>query len=402
VSLGDQGVEADGASSPAAISADGRYVAFASTASNLVGGDTNLSSDVFLRDRPHGVTTRVSLAQGGLPANGGSFSPSISADGRLVAFSSDATNLVLGDTNGVADVFVRDVLAGTTRRVSAGTTREQANGRSLHPVLTPDGRFLVFASLATNLVLHDTNGHEDLFVHDLLSEKTQLVSVDSDGLQDTKDSSGPASISADGRRVAFHSFARFSPPDNDRNLDVYVRDLQAGTTELVTISTKGLKANSGGGAPSLSASGDRVVFASSASNLVPEDTNGASDLFLRDLASGTTTRVSLTSRSEQCSGSSSSGLLSADGNFLVFSSDATNLTPGTSVPHVFLRDLESGWTLRLSASSRGTLANDASFAHAISANGRHIVFGSGADNLIRDDQNGAWDLFVSSLGKVRH
>lgn len=175
VSVSSSGAQGFRSSEGAALSGEGRYVAFASLARNLVPGDTNLVEDVFVRDRLAGVTSRVSVGPGGRQANGASSIPSISADGRYVAFMSDASNLVAGDTNHAADIFVRDRVAGTTRRVSIGQGGQQANGASSFPALSGDGLHVAFQSAASNLVPGDTNGTFDIFVRDLLAGTTQRV-----------------------------------------------------------------------------------------------------------------------------------------------------------------------------------------------------------------------------------
>src|SRR5439155_1129649 len=209
VSVSSAGAEANGTSFAPAISADGRFVAFPSEATNLVPGDTNGATDVLVRDRRTGTTERVSVSSAGAEANGTSFTPAISADGRLVAFASEADDLVIGDTNQAFDVFVHDGMTGTTERVSVDSTGAQANAASIEhfcPALSADGRFVAFESDATNLVPVDTNAATDVFVRDRLTATTDRVSVDSTGAQANDRSDFPA-ISADGSVVAFVSTA---------------------------------------------------------------------------------------------------------------------------------------------------------------------------------------------------
>ena len=206
VSVASNGGQADSSSVNPAVSADGRFVAFESDASNLVGGDTNGLNDIFVHDRQTGTTERVSVATGGTEANGVSYTPAISADGRFVAFYSNATNLVGGDTNGTSDVFVHDRQTGTTERVSVATGGAEANGGSSTAAISADGRFVAFHSDATNLVSGDTNGARDIFVHDRQTGTTERVSVATGGAQANSGSANPA-ISADGRFVAFYSVA---------------------------------------------------------------------------------------------------------------------------------------------------------------------------------------------------
>ena len=205
-----------------AISADGRYVAFVSYATNLVPGDTNNALDVFVRDRQRGTTRRVDVASSGAQSNGtAGYGVSMSADGRYVAFSSDATNLVPGDTNGNGDVFVRDLVNGTTRRVSLSSTGGQGNSLSSEARISGDGRNVAFDSGADNLVPGDTNVEADVFVRNLLAHTTRRVSVTSNGQQADFASIFPL-ISYSGRHVAFLTWAQLAKEDTNRRLDVYV------------------------------------------------------------------------------------------------------------------------------------------------------------------------------------
>jgi Tol biopolymer transport system component len=206
VSLDSTGTQANGWSTYSAISADGRSVAFRSSASNLVVDDTNDLDDIFVHDRQTGATERVSVDSTGAQANDYSLVPAISADGRYVAFASFASNLVAGDNNGILDVFVNDRQTGATERVSVDSTGAQANGWSDYTAISADGRYVAFGSIANNLVAGDTNGPIDIFVHDRQTRATERVSVDSTGAQANDYSVDPA-ISADGRSVAFGSIA---------------------------------------------------------------------------------------------------------------------------------------------------------------------------------------------------
>jgi Tol biopolymer transport system component len=223
VSLGPNGGQGNGFSEGAGISADARFVGFVSEASNLVEGDTNKKRDVFIRDRRLRTTERVSVATGGAQANDDSNSGFLSDDGRIVAFDSLASNLVEGDHNGKIDVFVRDRQAGTTTRISLGRDGGDANGDSHVTSLSPDGRFVVFQSDASNLVAGDGNGVRDVFVHARQTRTTERASVSSKGVGGDK-ASGDGAISADGRVVAFFSDAdNLVPRDADGIGDVFVR-----------------------------------------------------------------------------------------------------------------------------------------------------------------------------------
>ena len=276
------------------ISADGRFVAFESDANNLV-WDTNNSADIFVRDTFTKTITRVSVDSAGNQAIGGSVSPSISADGRFVAFESAANNLVPGDTNNSTDIFVRDTIANTTILVSLDSAGNQTKfNSSSNPTISADGRFVAFQSDAFNLVPGDTNNRSDIFVRDLSTNTTTRVSVDSTGNQANGGSAEP-SISADGRFVAFQSDAFNLVPENTPSgSDIFVRDRFTNATTLVSIGL-GNEANDYSFSPSISADGRFVAFISRASNLVPGDTNNNNDIFVRDLLTSTTILVPIDS-----------------------------------------------------------------------------------------------------------
>lgn len=289
VSRGIDG-EPNGASTAPRISADGRFVVFQSFASNLDDDDANGRSDVFLFDRGTGTTTRVSHAPDGAEADGASFTPAISGNGRVVAFASAATNLVAGDTNRFADIFVHDTRSGTTVRASVRSDGRQADGTSFLPDLTFDGDLVAFKSDAANLVPADSNGRTDVFVHVLASGATERVSVDSFGNQ-ADGLSGAPKISADGGYVAFPSFAsNLDPDDGNRASDLFVFDRTAerengtfGALRRVSVERKDLEAPTGNVSelqPALSGDGRFVAFASEAANLVPFDINNLSDVFV--------------------------------------------------------------------------------------------------------------------------
>jgi Putative binding domain, N-terminal/WD40-like Beta Propeller Repeat len=282
VSNGSGGEQANGASGSPAISADGRWVAFQSDASNLVDGDTNAATDVFLYDLVLATTTRVSVGTSGAQGNGASEAPTISADGRWVAFDSWASNLVLGDTNGDPDVFIYDRQAGTTTRVSVGSGGTQANDATGASAMSADGRWVAFRSVANNLVPGDTNFWSDVFVHDRQTGTTTRVSVGPGGLQPNGFSDFPV-ISADGRWVGFESFAHnLVANDTNDTADVFVHDRQTGATTLVSLGTSGTQGNGLSQHATISADGRLVAFESRASNLVSDDTNAAPDVFVRD------------------------------------------------------------------------------------------------------------------------
>jgi Tol biopolymer transport system component len=336
VSVDSNGVAANQDCDYASISADGRFVAFASYADNLIAVDHNGAMDVFVHDRDpdgngvfdegNGVTTRASERAGGGGGDDMSYWPSLSADGRLVAFTSFATNLVNGDTNLSADVFVRDLVAGTITRVSVDSNGAEADGGSYAPSLSRDGRWVGFQSDATNLVAGDTNGCSDVFVHDLTTGATVRASVSTSGVQGNRASSYP-SICGDGSRIAFQSAAgNFSKIDQKNgSADVFLHDFAAGTTELSSVDSSGAAANDASFYPLISEDGKTVAFSSDATNLSANDADGAYDVFVRDLAVGTTAIVSQTAW--LASAEALPSALSGDGRFVLFWSDSADLVP---------------------------------------------------------------------------
>jgi Tol biopolymer transport system component len=342
-----------GGSTAGGISANGRYVVFQSDASNLVAGDTNGSPDVFLHDRTTGATTRVSVNSSGRQANGPSGFSTISADGRYVAFQSLASNLVKGDTNHMWDVFVRDLATGKTTRVSLNSRGRQARCNlsyceSTDPALSAHGRYVAFESSATNLVPHDTNRLGDVFVRDRWTGKTTRVSVDSHGRQGggdrTNNGSNAPAISANGRYVAFHSAdSNLVPGDTNGVFDIFVHDRRTGRTMRVSVGDHGAQANAESlGPASISADGRYVAFASLASNLVSGDANEITDVFVRDLSAGRTILASMGNDGSQGDDGSWPGgvAFSAANRYLAFSSWASNLVAGDTniAPDAFVRD----------------------------------------------------------------
>ena len=286
VSVDSLGVQGNDSSSWPSMSADGRFMAFNSGATNLVPGDTNGDHDIFVHDRQTGVTELVSVNSLGVQGNDESDYPSISADGRCVAFISDATNFVSGGFPW-GQIYVHDRQTGVTETVSLDSLGVQGNDECGGIAsLSADARYVAFESKATNLVPGDTNWDSDVFVHDRQTGVTELVSVDAFGEQGVRYSVGP-SLSADGRYVAFGSNAA-NLIHNDSNLetDTFVHDRLTGVTERVSVDSLGGQGNDFSGSPSISADGRHVAFYSEATNLVPGDTNGATDIFVHDRWNG--------------------------------------------------------------------------------------------------------------------
>ena len=397
VSISSVGIQADGDSEEPSISSDGFMVAFISEATNLVPGDTNDAQDVFVHDLATGITERVSVASAGTQGDDDAFSLSLSSNGSFVAFGSYAANLVAGDTNDVIDVFVHDRDTGTTTRVSVATDGTQANDESFSPAISSSGRFVAFRSDATNLVANDTNNNSDIFVRDRNLGTTRRVSVDSDGDQANGDSILPA-ISADGRFVAFSSEASNLVGGDTNNLsDIFVHDRQNDKTVLIVGPSE---FNTGSGiiivAPSISPDGGFVGLRSNADDLVPGDTNNSFDTFLIARDTLIAERTSVSSSEVEGNSDSSRPSISTNNRYVVFSSNATNLVSNdiNGFEDVFVRDRDQGRTRRVSLTFDGLEGDNRSFSAVISADGQWVAFTSAAENLVANDTNGFLDIFV--------
>jgi Tol biopolymer transport system component len=379
-------------------SADGRFVAFYSYADNLVPGDTNGATDVFLKDLQTGALERISVASNGSQPDGDSFDPSVSASGRYIAFTSAGTNLVPGDTNNSYDVYVRDRLLGTTEMASVDSNGQEGDNASYNSMISPDGRYVVFQSRSTNLVPGDTNGAFDVFVHDRQTGQTVRASVDSNGAEAVGGDSVIPSISADGRYVVFESQAtNLVPGDTNGVSDIFVRDLVAGTTERVSIDSSGGQGDGDSVFACMSSDGRFIEFESAATNLVAGDTNGVTDAFVRDRLLGTTERVSVGPGGAEANGASTHTSISDDGRYASFESAATNLVAGDTngTLDVFVRDRQTGTTERVSVASGGGqgLGGDSNLG-SLSPDGRFVVITSYAITLVPGDTNGNWDVFL--------
>ncbi|MBF0124962.1 MAG: DUF4347 domain-containing protein, partial [Magnetococcales bacterium] len=496
----------NGTSFLTSISPDGRFVAFWSLASNRVAGDTNDTWDAFVYDTTLGQTSRISVASSGAQGNGPSWNPYLSADGRFVAFHSDATNLVSGDTNGVSDVFIRDSATGITSRVSVSSAGTQSNGGSNGASISADGRFVTFISSASNLVSGDTNGAADVFIYNTVTKQTEIISVSASGIPGNGGSSS-AVISADGRFVVLSSSASnlvsgdsnnssdvfivalsgvsvtpynldladaddngvnsdnvtdrisgltisgnggmsgstlvlFDDRDNDWSIDSgealvttsvtgaswsadvslaigmhAIRATQTDSTgnssaasaalnldivaggvssqisiQRVSVASDGTQGNGPSDVPRITADGRFVVFCSNANNLVSGDTNDALDVFVHDRVTGTTNRIPAANNN----GNFSQPSISADGRYVAFVSDASNLVPSDTngAGDVFIYDRTNQTTQRVSIASNGTQGNSSSYNAAISADGQFVTFTSAASNLVSGDTNNCPDIFV--------
>jgi archaellum component FlaF (FlaF/FlaG flagellin family) len=399
ISIASDGAQGNDDSDYSAVSDDGRYVAFDSYASNLVPEDSTPGRDIFVHDRQTGEITLVSINSDSVQANDESYFPAISGDGRYVVFTSFATNLVSGDTNGKRDIFLHDRQTGATERVSVASDGTQGNNYSSDPAVSNDGCYVVFSSWASNLVPDDSNLSQDIFIHDCQTGATERVSIASDVTQANSSSFRPA-ITADGRYVAFESNAsNLVSGDTNGRTDVFVHDRQTGKTTLVSVASDGTQGNSDSGTPALSTDGRYVIFRSWATNLVPNDTNNMGDVFVHDRQTGKTTLVSVASDGTQANRHSYSRSITFDGRYVVFYSDADNLVPGDTngSDDIFVHDRLTGMTERVSVAPGGSQTNDDSNHPTISANGRFVTFTSYASNLAPGDTNGSADIFVKDL-----
>ncbi|MCK5054224.1 MAG: PD40 domain-containing protein, partial [Anaerolineales bacterium] len=398
VSISSTGSEGNQLSQTPSINIDGQIIVFASEASNLVDGDSNGVQDIFLHDWLAGTTERVSLNVHGEEADGASAWPEISTDGLSVVFTSTATNLIDGDTNGVEDVFVVDLQSGAVERVSNPVVGGQANVASSQPAISGDGRFVAFVSPATNLVPGATTGLEEIYLYDRADGSLQWVSTPLSGSVNDGLSGEPA-ISADGNWIAFSSnSAQLVAGDTLGMRDIFLWNRASRAIERVSVTQAGYQADSLSYVPALSADGRFIAFRSHASNLVAGDTNNMGDIFLRDRLNGTMQRVNLSSSGEQAlGGPSDEPAISADGRFIVFRSMATNLVPNDTNGgrDIFVRDMQ-GTTTRVSVDSYAVESNGGSYSPVISADGAAIAFYSDANNLdlVRADDNGTADVFA--------
>jgi Tol biopolymer transport system component len=388
-------VDGNGASLDPAMTPDARFVAFASDASDLVRNDTNGVTDVFVRDRLRGSTERISVDSAEHEAHGASYDPAISADGRFVVFTSDAEDLVPGDTNHWSDVFLRDRLRGLTVRVSVSSSGGQGSEGSFSPAISGDGQLVAFVSQAPDLVSGDGNFSWDVFVRDLAAGTTERVSVDPSGLDADSGSFDPC-LSFDGNLVVFASLAsNLVAGDTNAYSDIFLRDRALGTTQRLTRGLGGGQTNQNSSRPCISDDGQVVAFESRAGNIVLGDLNFCTDVFVLTRTTGQFVRVSVDSTGFEAKSACGSPSLAASGRWVAFCSAASNLVPDDTngVDDVFVHDMETRMTLRASVAAGGGESNDASGEPSVSSNGDNVAFSSFANNLVPKDHNQQQDVF---------
>jgi len=387
------------------ISGNGQFAVFPMYPYYLDPNDMQKWWDIFVYDRGTSQAIKVSVSSSGVPSNGGSEDPAISADGQIVVFASGASNLVPNDTEGEKDIFVHNRVTGETTRVSVSSTGVAANNESFYPAISADGQVVAFVSEATNLVASDTNYAEDVFVYDFNTKQTTRVSVSSQGNQSNYNNEfyNIPSLSADGRYVAFISTAaNLAIDDTNRSIDVFVHDRQTGQTERVSVSSTGEEGNGDSYTTSISADGQLVTFASEATNFIEADTNGAYDVFVHDRQTDQTTLVSISSSGEQGNKHYAHALydqpqISSNGRYVVFTSESTNLVANDTngKEDVFVHDRQAGQTIRVSVSSTEAQSDGHSDSPSISADGQVIAFTSEATNLVIGEEDGNFpDMFV--------
>jgi Tol biopolymer transport system component len=396
-SVSTAGVQGNDDSVTPSISFDGRYLAFASIATNLTSGDSNGRQDIFWRDR-QGSTLLMSVGTLGETANLPCTNPVISGDGRWVAFLSSSNSLVPTDANNAPDIFLADSQSPGVVLVTVDSFGVQANGYSRYPAISGDGRYVAFSSDSTNLVPADTNNYSDIFVRDTIAGTTIRISFDSVGSQsDSSSGQYGIAISGNGNIVAFSSEAHFGQPGaTDTWTDIFVRDVQAGQTTFVSASSEGVPGNAYSRFPSISEDGRYVAFQSAASNLVSDDTNGVDDVFVHDMQTSQTFRVSLDSNGVEGNGASGHPAISPDGRIVTFDSVASNLVSDDTngVSDAFLRDIGAQMTRRVSVSTSGLQSDGPSFNPSVARFGRQVAFESSGTNIVTPDGNLSPDIFV--------
>lgn len=437
VSTDSAGRQANGKSSyTISVSKDGNYVAFSSEASNLVQEATNGKKDVFVKDTKSGSIINVSTDSSGNPGNGDSDHPSISADGRYVAFDSNATNLVPGDTNqckhynsstgnydnwttNCQDVFVKDTKTGSITRVSTDSSGRQANVVSTDPAISGDGRFVAFDS--HGLLPGDTDDWTEVYVKNIQTGVVTKVSTDISGKSGDGDSGQERPvISYDGRFVAFFAQTSGLVGKASEMGDVFIKDTQTGAINRVNTTSAGVAAGGYSYGISISGDGRFVAFDSDSPGLISDKTNkcqfaspssGGSchDVYVKDMQTGMIKRISLSSSGTQGNDNSDDPAISGDGRYVAFRSNASNLVSGDTnqcsrsdgskfnCSDVFLKDTQTGVIIRVSVDSSGNQANEASNSPIVSVDGSSVAFRSEASNLVPGDSNGEGDIFFTTI-----
>lgn len=401
VSRDSSGVKGSGDSYSGDISLDGRHVVFMSSAANLVSSDTNGVSDIFLKDTSTSGITRISVDSSGNQANGSSSTPKISGNGKYIVYISAATNLVSGDTNGYNDVFRYNISTGATERVSVSSTGVEANNQSLSPNTDLEGRFVVFTTQSTNLDVTDGNGQYDIVLKDMNSGSATYISQSDAGVL-SNGSSSSASISCDGRYVAFTSGgSNLVSGDTNGYDDVFVTDMLS--TRTVTNATLG--GNGWSTTSDISCDGKYILYTSSATNQISGDTNDVTDAFRYERSTGTKVRVSLRENGTTTLQSTSGMALSADGKYALFTSTGVNVLTNTvsnytdyNTTSLLIRDMSNSSVRAVNVRSDLQTSYSGLTSVASFSGSNKVVYDSKGYSLVSDDNNGYLDVFTVDLG----
>jgi Ca2+-binding RTX toxin-like protein len=381
------------------LSSDGHLIAFQSNGDTLVAGDLNNRIDIFVKNLATGAVTLASSSAAGVLGDGTSSGASLSADGTLVAFTSLATNLVAGDTTGKMDIFVKTLATGAIQRVSVAADGTQGDNDARLAHISADGKFVLFDSYASNMVAGDTNASCDVFLKNLATGAVTLVSSDAAGVEGNSSSYG-SSLSANGRYVVFESTAtNLVAGDTNSVFDVFVKDLTTGAIQRVSTSSAGAQGTAGSSGASISADGRYVAFGSTSANLLAsvDGTSSGASIYVKDLTTGTLQLVSADASGVSGHMNSKNAVISADGHYVAFVSDSDNLVAGDTngKSDVFIKNLATGAIQRVSTSAAGVEGDNYSGTDtpAFSADGKYLVFSSGASNLVAGDTNSGYDIF---------
>ncbi|MEC7232103.1 MAG: hypothetical protein VXW31_04115 [Planctomycetota bacterium] len=397
VSVSATGQQPDQGSFDADVTADGRWVVFVSRGTNLIPDDTNGTRDIFVRNTETGEITRINTGPAGQQTDSYSGWPQISSDGRYVSYYSTSDAILEADANGFTDIYLFDRETGANELISVSSTEAQANGNSYVSRLTDDGRYVVFSSEASNLVPGDTNGLEDIFVRDRQLGETYRVSVSSSGDEGNSDPY-TADISNDGRFVTFGSDAtNLVAGGSTAQFNVYLHDRLTAETTLVSTGLGGQGADALTWQPRISGDGRWITYESRATDLVVGDTNGVKDVFLYDVQSGQTSRVSVNEAGEQGDDDSEDPSISDDGRYIAYSSQADNLVAGVITDgfaeNVFVHDRMTGTVTLASIGPQGQVSDTYVGEPQISPEGGWVVF-STRSALVNEDLNGQTDVFI--------
>lgn len=406
ISVGSDKSEGNAISSFPYISGNGNFVTFQTSATNFFANTVASTTNVVLYNRKTKALTLVSKGLDGNPGNLGSTSADISKTGRFVIFTSNASNLVAGDTNGRLDAFIFDRTEDSITRISKSFSGGELNGASYAAGISPNGRYVTWLTYASNVSDSDTDTFGDVYLYDRLSDSSELISVSSDEEKGNDESYvGNSTVSNSGRFVVFSSSASnlvLPRINTSTNRTVYLRDRTEGTTQVVSLDSSNTEAIGDAVKPSISADG-RVVGFGSEANITPTDSNSVADAFLRKIRSGKTSLMTRGRSGQQGNQGGSYRHMDEFGNYVSFSSESTNLTKISSnnKEQVYLKKSKGRSVELLSVNKSGVAGNEDSVWPMISSDARWATFFSGATNLVENDSNDNFDVFLvrTSVGR---